>query len=72
MLSTLGERAEQVAEFISDDEARDRRLAAIRARRGTPERLAQIEKLQAPKEQTATGCASRERDYAARGPSRVA
>ncbi len=38
-----------VAEFVSDDDARDRRLAAIRARRGTPERLAQIEALEAGK-----------------------
>jgi hypothetical protein len=38
-----------VADFIPDDEARDRRLAAIRARRGTPERAAHIAALQASK-----------------------
>lgn len=38
-----------LAEFISDDEARDRRLEAIRARRGSPERMARIEALQASK-----------------------
>ena len=37
------------ADFIPDDEARDRRLAAIRARRGSPERLARIEAMQAAK-----------------------
>lgn len=42
-----------MAEHIPDDEARDRRLAAIRARRGTPERLAEIEILQASKVHTA-------------------
>lgn len=39
----------KVAEFISDDEARDRRLEAIRARRGSPERMAQIQALQMAK-----------------------
>ena len=38
-----------MAEHIPDDEVRDRRLAAIRARRGTPERQALIEALQASK-----------------------
>ena len=33
--------------YVPDDEARDRRLAAIRARRGTPERRARIEALRA-------------------------
>lgn len=40
-----------VAEFVSDDDARDRRLADIRARRGTPERQAKIAAQEASKAQ---------------------
>ena len=50
-----------MADFIPDDEARDRRLAAIRARRGTPERLAAIEALMASK--------AKEKEKARKSPS---
>jgi hypothetical protein len=39
----------KVSSYYPDDLARDRRLAAIRAKRGTPERLAQIEAMQQAK-----------------------
>ena len=39
-------------DYLPDDEARDRRLAEIRARRGTPERQAALEAMKAAKART--------------------